>query len=140
MTVRAIVGVALMLASAACSDDIETPTSATTTEIGPATVLFSGTLQPRATRFYSYTVTTSGTVSALLASVERNGVPAANPLEIGIGSPAGTGCAVTISANVSASLVPQLRHDAVAGTYCVRVADTEGLSAPMTFTVRVIHP
>jgi len=138
MTVKAIVGVALMLASAACSEEIETPTSATAA--GPATVLFSGTLQPRTTRFYSFTLTTSGTVSALLASVERNGVPAANPLEIGIGSPAGTGCAVTISANVSASLIPQLRYDAAEGTYCVRVADTEGLSAPMTFTIRVIHP
>jgi hypothetical protein len=137
MTMRAIVAVAL-LASAACSEDIETPTSPTTS--GPATVLFSGTLQPRATRFYSYSLSTSGTVSALLASVERNGVPAATPLEIGIGSPAGTGCAVTISAQVSASLIPQLRHDAAVGTYCVRVADIEGLSEPATFTIRVIHP
>jgi DNA-binding transcriptional regulator LsrR (DeoR family) len=76
----------------------------------------------------------------LLASVERNGVPAANPLEIGIGSPAGTDCGVTMSANVPASLIPQLRHEAAVGTYCVRVADTEGLSAPTTFTIRVIHP
>jgi len=140
MTVRAIAGVALMLASAACADEIDTLTSATTTATAPATLLFSGTLQPRATRFYSYTLTTSGTVSALLASVESNGVPAAHPLEIGIGSPAGTGCAVTMSAHVSASLVPQLRHDAAVGTYCVRVADTEGLSAPATFTIRVMYP
>jgi hypothetical protein len=140
MTVRAIVGAALMLASAACSEELETPTSATTTATGPVTVLFAGTLQPRAARFYSYTLSTSGTVSALLASVERNGLPAATPLEIGIGSPAGTGCALTMSAHVSASLVPQLRHDAAAGTYCVRIADTEGLSAPMTFTIRLTHP
>ena len=138
MTVRAIVGVALMLASAACSDEIETPTSATAA--GLTTILYSGTLQPRSSRFYSYTITAAGPVSALLASVERNGVPAANPLEIGIGAPAGTGCAVTMSATVSASLIPQLRHDAAVGTYCVRVADTEGLSAPTTFTIRVIHP
>ena len=79
MTVRAIVGVALMLASAACSDEIETPTSATTTATGPVTILFSGTLQPRATRFYSYTLTTSGTVSALLASVETKWRPCGQP-------------------------------------------------------------
>lgn len=140
MTVRGIVGVVLMLVGAACSEDMETPTSATETATGPTTILFSGTLQPRTSRFYSYTLATAGSVSALLASVERSGVPVADALEIGIGSPAGIGCAVTMSAHVSASLVPQLRHEAAAGTYCVRVADTDGLSAPMTFTIRVIHP
>ncbi|MBY0496779.1 MAG: hypothetical protein K2Y23_21430 [Cyanobacteria bacterium] len=138
MTVGAFVIVALTLVCNACSDKIETPTSATTT--ATTAILFSGTLQPRGVRFYSYTLTTSGAVSALLASVERNGVPAGNALEIGIGAPAGTDCAVTMSANGPASLIPQLRHDAAAGTYCVRVADIEGLAAPMTFTIRLIHP
>ncbi|MDP1840444.1 MAG: hypothetical protein Q8L19_18220 [Reyranella sp.] len=140
MMARGIAGVVLMLVGPACSGDIETPTSATATATGPATVLFSGTLQPRTSRFYSYTFATAGSVSAMLASVERNGVPVAEVLEIGLGSPAGTGCAVTMSAHASASLVPQLRHEAAAGTYCVRVADTEGLSAPMAFTIRVSHP
>ena len=138
MKLSGLVSLGLVLVGVACSDDLETPTSATAT--GPVTILFSGTLQPRTSRFYSYTLTTAGSVSALLASVERNGAPAANPIEIGIGSPAGTGCAVTMSSNVSASLVPQLRHDAAAGTYCVRVTDIDGLSAPMTFTIRVVHP
>jgi hypothetical protein len=138
MKVSGILSVALMVAGAACSEEIETPTSATAT--GPTTILFSGTLQPRTSRFYSYTITTAGSVSALLASVERNGVPVPNALEIGIGSPAGTGCIVTVSANVSAALIPQLRHEAAVGTYCVRVADIDGLSAPMAFTIRVIHP
>ncbi|MDP2322286.1 MAG: hypothetical protein Q8O42_23465 [Acidobacteriota bacterium] len=140
MMVRSIVGVVLMLVGAACSGDMETPTSATATATGPTTILFSGTLQPRTSRFYSYTVATAGSVSAMLASVERNGAPLAEALELSLGSPAGTGCAVTMSAHASASLVPQLRHDAAAGTYCVRVADTEGLPAPAAFTIRVIHP
>jgi hypothetical protein len=140
MTVRGMVGVTLMLLGAACSDDLETPTSATETTAGPTAVLFAGTLQPGTSRFYSYTLVTAGSVSALLASVERNGVPVADALEIAIGSPAGTGCAVTMSALASASLVPQLRHEAAAGTYCVRVADAEGVAAPMSFTIRVIHP
>ena len=139
MKVRGIVGVALMLLGAACSEDLQTPTSASTTATS-TTILFSGTLQPRASRFYSYTLATAGSVSALLASVERNGVPQANALEIGIGSPAGTGCAVMLSANVSAALSPQLRHDATVGTYCVRVADTDGLPVPIAFTIRVVHP
>ena len=138
MKVKGILSVALMVAGAACSEEIETPTSATAT--GPTTILYSGTLQPRTSRFYSYTITTAGSVSALLGSVESNGVPSTNALEIGIGSPAGTGCAVTVSANVPAALIPQLRHEAAVGTHCVRVADTDGLPAPMTFTIRVIHP
>jgi hypothetical protein len=141
MKVRSILSVALILLGVACSEEVETPTSASSATIsGPVTVLFSGTLQPRSSRFYSYTVSTAGTVSALLASVERNGVPSSNPLEVGIGTPAGTDCAVAISAKVSAALIPQLRHDVAVGTHCVRVADSDGLSAPMTFTVRVIHP
>lgn len=140
MKLKGIVSLGLVLWGVACSDDVETPTSATATATGPVTILFSGTLQPGTSRFYSYTLTTAGSVSALLASVERHGVPAANPLEVGIGSPAGTGCAVAMSAHVSASLIPQLRHEAAVGTYCVRVADTEGLSAPATFTIRLTHP
>ena len=140
MTVRGIVSLALMLAGAACSGDTETPTSATTTTTGPTIILFSGTLQPRATRFYSYTLATAGSVTALLASVERNGIPSTNALELAIGTPVGTGCAATVSANSPAALVPQLRHDATAGTYCVRVADSDGLSAAVTFTIRVVLP
>lgn len=138
MKVGGILGVALMVAGAACSEEVETPTSATAT--GPTTILFSGTLQPRTSRFYSYTITTAGAVSVLLASVERNDVPMPDALEIGIGSPAGTGCVVTVSANVSAALIPQLSQDAAVGTYCVRVADADGVSGPTTFTIRVIHP
>jgi hypothetical protein len=139
MTRKWIVCVALIIGGVACSRDAQTPTSATTTTATPP-ILFSGTLQPRATRFYSYTLTTAGPVSALLASVERNGIPMANALEIGLGSPAGTGCAATVSANVSASLVPQIQQDAAIGTYCVSIRDVDGLPAPMTFTIRVIHP
>lgn len=122
-----------------CDEPVETPTSATTTTT-PAPILFTGTLQPRAVRFYSYTLQYAGTVTAMLASVERNGAPAGNPLEIGIGVPAGTGCAATMTLNGPPSLVPQLRHDAAAGTYCVRIADVDGLPQAMTFTIRVTHP
>lgn len=123
---------------AGCGEPLETPTSATTTTA--TTILFSGTLQPRATRFYSYTLGTAGTVTTLLASLERNGAPVGPAVDLGLGVPAGTGCAAVVSAATTTSLVPQLRLDASAGTYCVRIEDVEGLSAPTTFTIRVIHP
>lgn len=126
------------LAAAGCGDGVETPTSATTTD--PVTVLFSGTLQPGGTRFYSYSLTTTGTVSAMLASLERGNTPMPNALELGIGIPAGTGCATITSSQTTTSLVPQLQQTAAIGTYCVRISDTAGLPSPMNFTIRVIHP
>lgn len=126
------------LACMGCGDNVETPTSSTAIE--PTTILFSGALQPRGSRFYSYTLTSAGTVTAMLASLERGGVPVTNSLELGLGIPAGTGCAVSMASNTTTALIPQLRQDASIGTYCVRISDTEGLPTAMTFTIRVIHP
>jgi hypothetical protein len=127
------------LAAWGCGDGADLPT-APTTAAEPRTILFSGTLQPRGTRFYSYTLAGAGTVSAMLASLERTGAPVSNALEIGIGVPAGTGCAATMTVNGPSSLVPQLRHEAAAGTYCVRITDLDGLPSAMAFTIRVIYP
>lgn len=126
------------VACVCCGDSNDNPTEPTSTE--PRTILFSGTLQPRASRFYSYTMTSSGTVTAMLASLEQNGAPASHLLELGLGIPAGTGCNPTLTAMTSAMLTSQLRHDVAAGTYCVRIADTNGLPAPMNFTIRVVLP
>ena len=138
MNIMRCLACAIGITAAACGENVATPTSATTIE--PVTILFSGTLQPRSSRFYSYSLTTAGTVSAMLASLERNGVPVTNALEVGLGIPAGTGCAVSAAASTTTALVPQLRQEASVGTYCVRIADLDGLPAAMNFTIRVIHP
>ena len=138
MSLMRCLAFATAIAAAACGETVETPTSATTTD--PVTVLFSGTLQPRSSRFYSYTLRSVGTVTAMLASLERNGVPVNHTLELGLGVPAGTGCAVSAAASTTTALVPQLRQDATIGTYCVRIADVDGLPSAMNFTIRVIHP
>lgn len=137
MTMRLVCLLAAIVMAASCGDSAESPTSPTT---GPTTILFSGTLQPRGTRFYSYTLANAGTVSAMLASLERGSTPMTNTLELGIGVPAGTGCAVQNAVIISSSLLPQLRQDTAAGTYCVRIADTLGLPVAMNFTIRVIYP
>ena len=127
------------LAMVGCGEDAGTPTSPSATSTS-ATILFSGMLQPGAMRFYSYTLSAAGPVTAMLASLERNGVPMPNALELGLGVPAGTGCAASVAQTTTSSLIPQIRQDASIGTYCVRISDTEGLPGPMTFTIRVIHP
>ncbi|MFM8535675.1 MAG: hypothetical protein ACKOEC_19150 [Acidimicrobiia bacterium] len=128
------------LAAAGCNGGVETPTSATDTASTTATILFAGTLQPRGTRFYSYSLTTGGPVSAMLASLEQGQRPMSHRLELGIGIPSGTGCAVTSPQNVTPSLVPQIKQDTAVGTYCVRISDVDGLPAAMNFTIRLIHP
>ena len=127
-----------VLGAAGCNKAATTPTSPTTTTA--TTILFDGTLEPKSTRFYSYTMTTAGTVSAMLASLERNNSPMPNALEIGLGIPAGTGCAVSASQNASSQLIPHLKQDFGTGTYCVRISDVDGLPAPMNFTIRLVHP
>jgi hypothetical protein len=132
----AVITASLVLVS--CGDEAETPTSATTTE--PVAILFSGTLQPLSTRFYSFTMTTSGTVSAMLASLERGNTPMPNSLQLGLGIPAGTGCATSVASNTNTALTSQIRQDFGTGTYCVRISDTDGLPVAMNFTIRLVHP
>ena len=129
-----------LLTLAGCNKDTTTSPTSTTTTTTQATILFSGSLEPRTSRFYSYTLTSSGTVSALLASVERNGKPTSTPLELGIGVPTGTGCSVLAVTYGGPTLVPQIKQDFSTGTYCVRISDVDGLPQAATFTIRVIHP
>lgn len=138
MIARSLLLLMTVLASAGCAEELETPTSASDTQ--PTSVLFVGTLQPRSSRFYSYTLTSAGQVSAMLASLEQGQTPMGHTLELGLGIPAGTGCAVQIAQDTKTSLVPQIKQDAAAGTYCVRIADTQGLPTAMNFTIRVVHP
>jgi len=137
--IRLIVCAMTAAAMCACGKSAETPTSATTTA-EPITILFSGSLQPLGTRFYSYTMTSAGTVSAMLASLERGSTPMNNSLELGLGVPAGTACATSVASNTGTSLIPQLRQDFDKGTYCVRISDKDGLPTAMTFTIRLVHP
>lgn len=129
---------AALLGFAGCAEELDTPTSASNT--GSTSVLFVGTLQPRSSRFYSFTLTSAGQVSAMLASLEQGLTPMTNTVELGLGVPAGTGCAVQAAQDTKTSLVPQIKQDAAAGTYCVRISDTQGLPAAMNFTIRVVHP
>lgn len=133
--------VVAMLVCAGCGDDLDTLTSPSSTSPVLSTRLFTGVIEVKGARFYSYTVSTPGTVTAMLASLTTGtGAISPRPLELGIGIPAGTGCAVRQVINTTPSLVPQLTQEAAAGTYCVNVADLDGLPASMNFAIRIVHP
>jgi hypothetical protein len=81
-------------------------------------------------------------VTAFLASViaTDSKLPVAVPLELGIGVPAGTGCATTTTQIVGPALAPQMTVSLAAGVFCLRVGDAGELRAPITFAVRFVHP
>ena len=130
----------MALATAACGDD--SPTSPSSSTATTSTVTFAGTLATGGARFYSFTNTAAGPVTALLASVAATDtrLPLTVPLELGIGVPAGTGCATTTTQVVSPGLVSQMTVSLAAGTFCLRVADAGELPAPAAFAVRFTHP
>jgi hypothetical protein len=122
-----------------CNGD-SVPTGPTVVDV--ATQTFTGTLAVGASRFYSFTVTSRGSITASLASVtsaQDNTVLDAI-LELGIGFPAGTGCAVTTTKNVSPALTSQVFTSTEPGIHCVRVADVGDLNTPIKFAVRFAHP
>ena len=143
MTTRLPLIVFAAALAAACGNGSSTATSPTTATI-PAitTVTFADTLDAGGSRFYSFSNNTAGSVTAFLASVTASGnpLPLAIPLELGIGVPAGTGCATTMTQVVTPGLVTELTDSLAAGVFCLRVADAGALKAPVTFAVRFNHP
>ena len=141
MTARALLFAALAAFCVGCGDG-DSATAPTDTEQVFTSVTYTGTLDAGAARFYSFTNNASGSVTAFLASVTsvESKQPVALPLEIGIGIPAGTGCATTTTQLVTPGLVAQVSASLAAGVYCVRVADAGEIKAPITFAVRFVHP
>jgi len=135
---------ALLLAvgfgTGACSKSTTAPT--TTTTVAPSSEYFSGTLSPRGTQFYSFSVATAGTVSVTLASAASARIGPALPvqLSIGVGVPSGFDCAVSTAVNTAPGLAAQLTTSGAASSiYCVNISDPGVLTSDTLFVVRVSH-
>lgn len=142
MTVlRLALAVVLLMSAAACDDDPPTDP----TPIGPTSVtdIYSATLAPGGSLFYSFPVFEDGAIRLTLASV-TDGVngPALSPtLRLGLGIPSGTDCATFTELHVQPSLVPQVDGFGInAGTYCARVADAGSLTSQVVFALRMVYP
>ena len=141
MTPRALIVALLAALAAGCGND-DSPTEPTTITTTTTTVTYAGTIDPGGSRFYSFTNSEAGSVTAFLASVTAadGRQPLSTPLELGIGIPGGTDCSTTTTQIVSPGLVTQMSVSLAAGVFCLRVADAGELRAPVTFAVRFIHP
>lgn len=133
---------AAALAAAACSKDSSTTTSPTTTTATSSAELFSGTLSPKGSTFYSFSVTNAGTVSVTLASLASSRIGAALPsrLTVGLGVPSGFGCVTSSSVDTTPGLTAQLTASgAKDNIYCVNLSDPGTLSGDALFVIRIVH-
>lgn len=135
--------VTLLLAAAlgaGCGDD--NPTSPTSTTSTIVTEQFAGTVSVGGTRFYSYEVVTAGTSSLTLTSLSAPGsrVPSSAQVQIGVGIPAGEGCAVSQSVTTAPGLTAQLSISQAVGIYCTSITDAGALTGDTDFIIRIVHP
>jgi hypothetical protein len=117
-------------------------TTATPTPVdGFTPITFDLTVPPGGVSFYSFTISTAGAAIVDLASVQTTARGPATPtvLRLGVGVPRGEGCAVTQSVDVGPALTSQLKALLPVGIFCISVADTGALTAPVLATVRFIH-
>lgn len=127
---------------AACETGADTGTSPS--GIATATLTteyFSGTLPVGGQRFYSFTAPDDSSVSVLLANLSDSRSPAlaSTTVGIGIGIPAGTGCALRESVATPPALTSQFRTWATEGIHCIAIFDAGTLSEPVGFVIRISH-
>ena len=123
----------------ACGSSPSTPSSTGTTT--PITESFEVTLAPGDTAFYSFSQSSAASVTVTLTSLVRPGRAAAvaAPLTIGLGTPAGEGCTVTDSAEVTPALTSQLATTMGAGVHCISVTDAGQLADAVIASIRFTH-
>ena len=140
-----IVGVLVLCG--ACSHDstaepsLTTTASSTTAAAPTVSEVFSSTLPVGGFKFYTFNIAVNGTVNVTLVGVSGVGVPTTVQLGLGIGQPAGTDCATTVSATAgTTATAPQVTGTFGPGLFCVRVNDVGNLFNPANFTVTIAHP
>jgi hypothetical protein len=101
------------------------------------TETFSGSLAQGGSVMFTFTVAKSGAVNVTLTSLTPS---SSAGVGLGVGTPSGTTCTVTASTSSAvAGSTAQLTSTETPGSYCVKVSDAGGLTAPATVTVTVSH-
>jgi Bacterial Ig-like domain (group 2) len=117
-----------------------TADAATSTTPTIVSSTFTSTLSVRGVRFFSFSVSGTGTVEATIDSITDQRGPAAVDLEVGLGTPSGTECSTASSTRTAGAPVAQLAGTYQPGTYCVRIADPGALTAPIGFRLHLSYP
>ena len=127
--------------TAACGDSPTSPDDTATTTAAVSPTVFEGTLDQNGSKFYSFTISQSGSITANLASLTLVGrrEALAVPVRLGVGVPKGEGCAVTQFVDTSPALVTQLTMTLGTGIYCIDISDIGALPGAAAFSIRFVH-
>ena len=121
------------------SDSTSTTTTTTVSATDPQT--FSGTLDVRGQRFYSFTVPSTRTVRITLEQLQDGaGTASTATLVLGLGVPSGTGCAMLREVAAGASDAPHIDESLTAGIYCAQLTDPGSLTDAVIFSVLIEFP
>jgi len=114
-----------------------TATTTTTTTAASTPAVFTGTLDPGGTAFFSFNAQ-GGQVKAQLSSLTLVGSREATTVtvRIGVGVPRGLGCEISGTIELSPGLVSQPVLAIPAGIHCVSVEDIGGLSGRAHFLLK----
>ena len=130
--------------STACGDESPTtPTTPTDPTLLRSSETFSARLGVGESQFYSFSVSGAGTTDVTLVSVRTAGVPTATlttVVGLGLGTPAGTDCALSSATNTAAALTKQLSETTNAGVHCVKISDVGNLPGAVDYTLRIFYP
>ena len=134
-----------LLTSPGCSNDSPTsPTSTDTTSTAAAAPAFTeefvDTVAVTGSAFYSFTVTTYGTVNVSLTSVSGQYVPSTVTMGLGLGKPDAETCATSTSISTPAGAGPQISGVYEPGVYCVKVSDVGNLYSAASVAVTIAYP
>jgi hypothetical protein len=127
--------------TAACGDNPTSPDDTTTTTAAVSPTVFEGTLDQNGSKFYSFTISQSGSITAYLASLSLVGhrEALAVPVRLGVGIPRGEGCEVTQFVDTSPALVAQFTMTLGTGIYCIDISDIGALPGAAVFSIRFVH-
>lgn len=135
--VRAVVVVAMLACAAAgCGND---STSTTTPTVVRTTDTFSGTVAVGGNAFNSFRVAAAGTSDVTLTAA---GPPSSVVMGLAVGTVSDAGCTPVAGATVNTPAGPSVQLSIITspGTLCVELIDIGNQTAPISYTVSVLHP
>jgi hypothetical protein len=126
----------LLLSTAACNGS---STAATTTTVTRSTDTFTGTVPVGGSDFHSFQVAATGIVDVTLTAAAP---PAGVVMGISLGTPGDGRCAAFAGGSTTASAGSSVQLSGLVSpsALCVDVHDAGGQTAPVSYTVTVVHP
>lgn len=138
----ALVFVSAGLVTLAGCDSTPTTPTPTTTPPTSAIQVFSGSIVPGDTPSFTFGVPAASPLHIMFGSLTSlTGVPLGSTVRMALGLQNATTseCDLLTSVSTTAALRAQINVVASAGSYCVKLVDTTGVSAAANFSVRLVY-